>query len=189
MTELVQLIARDDTRRALLLERCRPGTELGDVPEVVCALLPRLWHAPPEPHSFRTLAEQAEEWAAQLGGRTNLERSLIELALDVFRSVDPRARGLANQDLHQWNVLKAEREPWLVIDPKPLVGERELNGVGLLRNAVWTGGAVAVRRWLDELTGLGLDRTRLRAWGVAHAVAWSADDEALLHAAQVIRDA
>ena len=71
-----------------------------------------------------------------------------------------------------------------MIDPKPLVGERELNGVGPLRNAAWRGGA---RRCLDLLAGLGLDRERLRAWGVAHAIAWGFDadegwSDALLNA-------
>src|SRR5829696_377160 len=39
----VRLIARDDARRALLIERCRPGTPLWDAgvdePQVVCDLL------------------------------------------------------------------------------------------------------------------------------------------------------
>jgi hypothetical protein len=35
---------------------------------------------------------------------------------------------LLNQDLHFGNVLAAEREPWLVIDPKPLAGERDVRG-------------------------------------------------------------
>ena len=77
-------------------------------------------------------------------------------------------------------MLAAEREPWLVIDPKPLVGERELDGVGLLRNAAFPGEtapSASTRRWLDVLEDLGLDRERLRAWGVAHALAWGWDDE------------
>jgi streptomycin 6-kinase len=185
----VRLLAHDDARRALLLERCRPGTELGDQPDVVCELLPRLWGEPEEPVVFRSLSDLAQEWADELERRPDLDRALVELALEVFRTVDAGARGLANQDLHQWNVLSAEREPWLVIDPKPVIGERELNAVGVLRNAVWTGGAAAVRRWLDALAGLGLDRERLRAWGVAHALAWSSDDRDLIRVARVIRDA
>jgi streptomycin 6-kinase len=185
----VRLLARDDARRALLLERCRPGTELGDQPDVVCELLPRLWGEPVEPVVFRSLSDLAQAWGDELERRPELDRALVELALDVFGTVDVGARGLANQDLHQWNVLSAEREPWLVIDPKPVVGERELNAVGVLRNAVWTGGVAGVRRWLDALSGLGLDRGRLRGWGVAHALAWSSDDRDLIRVARVIRDA
>jgi streptomycin 6-kinase len=184
----VRLLARDDARRALLIERCRPGTRLWDaaVDEagVVADLLPRLWLEPPEPHPLRLLADEADRWAEtvperyELGGRA-FERPLLDLALDVFRTVDRDARSLVNQDLHGGNVLRAEREPWLVIDPKPLVGERELDGVGLLRNAAVRGQSspTAARRWLDMLESLGLDRERLRGWGVAHALAWGWDDD------------
>ncbi len=184
----VRLLARDDARRAFVMERCVPGTRLCDArvdePGVVRELLPRLWLEPEEPHPFHLLAEEAERWAAdvprryELGGRP-FERSLLDVAVDVFRSADGRAAFLANQDLHGGNVLRAEREPWLVIDPKPLVGERELNGVGLLQNAVVLGesSAKSVRRWLEVLNDLGLDRERLRGWGVAHALAWGWDEE------------
>jgi len=65
-----------------------------------------------------------------------------------------------------FNALRAEREPWLVIDPKPLVGEREIDGGGLLRNAE------DPTLWLDALAGLGYNRERAWAWGFAHALAW-----------------
>jgi streptomycin 6-kinase len=180
----VRVVARDDERRALVIERCRPGTRLWDAdldePSVVASLLPRLWIEPAGPHPLRLLADEGMRWAEEvprryeLGGRP-FERSLLALAVDVFRSADRGAAFLVNQDLHGGNVLRAEREPWLVIDPKPLVGERELDGVGLLRNAV-DGGGRAIRRWLDVLAGLGLDEERLRGWGVAHALAWGWDE-------------
>jgi streptomycin 6-kinase len=182
----VRLLERDDARRALLVERCRPGTALWDAgvdgADVVAGLLPRLSAKVDGPHPFRLLADEAARWLEEvprrweLGGRP-FERELLALAADVFRSADAGARYLANQDLHGGNVLRAEREPWLVIDPKPLVGERELDGVGLLRNAVVEGDASAAgaRRWLDMLAGLGYDRDRARDWGVAHALAWGWD--------------
>ena len=57
-----------------------------------------------------------------------------------------------------------------MIDPKPLVGERELEATALLRNAD------SVTRWLDVLADLGLDRERARGWGVAHNLAWARDE-------------
>jgi hypothetical protein len=101
---------------------------------------------------------------------TPFERRLLDAALDVYRTVQRSARWLVNQDLHGGNVLTAEREPWLVIDPKPLVGERELEASGLLRNAE------DVSRWLDGLADLGFDRERARGWGVAHNLAWAWDE-------------
>ena len=181
----VRLVARDDMRRALLIERCRPGTPLWDTEadesEVMGGLLPRLWAAPQLPHPFRLLADEARRWLEEVPRRYELagrpfEQRLLSFALELFRTVDRGASALVNQDLHGGNVLRAQREPWLVIDPKPLVGEREANGVGVLRNAAHDGVA-AVRRWLDVLESLDLDRERLRAWGVAHALAWGWDEE------------
>jgi streptomycin 6-kinase len=177
----VRVVARADEHRAFLIERCRPGTRLwdsgADEPSAVAELLPRLWSEVPEPHPFRLSADEARRWDEEValryehGGR-RFEQALVDLASNVFRTADPGARVLVNQDLHGGNILSATREPWLVIDPKPLVGERELDAVGLLRNAAWNGGTPAVRRWLDMLAELGLDRQRAQAWGVAHALAW-----------------
>ena len=177
----VELLARDDGRRAFLCERCVPGSRLADSDAdgvmVVSELLPRLSTALAEPFPFRSLAGEAERWAEDVAARyahagAPFERALVDVALDVFRTADSSARWLVNQDLHGENVLSAEREPWLVIDPKPLVGEREIDGVGLLRNAT---SRASVRRWLDALAELSLDRERLRGWGVAHALAWGWD--------------
>jgi streptomycin 6-kinase len=194
----VRLVARDDERRAFVCERCRPGTRLWDAGAddraVIAGLLPALTLDPGAAHPFRLLGDEADRWSEEVPGRWEsagrpFERPLLDLALDVFRSVDRSASSLVNQDLHGGNVLRAERKPWLVIDPKPLVGEPELNGVGLLRNAE----PAAVRPWLDALAELGLDRERLRGWGAAHALAWGWDDEGwspwAVQAARAIRDA
>ncbi len=181
-----RLVARDDGRRALLLERCRPGTTLATTsrgaPELVAGLVDRLARTPGAAHPFRLLADEADRWAVVVPERwveagRPFERRLLDRARAVFVSVDRGASRLVNQDLHGWNVLAAEREPWLAVDPKPLVGEPELDGVGLLRNAAFEGGTREVRRWLGPLVALGLDRERLREWGLAHALAWGTDDE------------
>ncbi len=174
----VRLLARDDERNALLLERCRPGDlawdDGNDWLAVVRDVLPRLQHDPGANHPFTLLAAEAKRWAGEVtaayeAAGAPFERSLLDFALDVFASVDPGAGFLENQDLHGANILSAEREPWLAIDPKPLVGEREIDGVGLLRNAAWRG---VTGDCLDLLEDLGYDRERSRAWGVAHALAW-----------------
>ena len=179
----VKLVARDDERRAFLCERCRPGAPLSsagvDEVAIVCELLSDLPHVARAAHPFRSLAHEAERWSEEVAARfasagRPFERALLEAALDVYRTVDASADALVNQDLHGDNVLRAERLPWLVIDPKALVGERELDGVGLLRNA---DSEASVRRWLDALSELGLDRQRLRGWGVAHALAWGWDEQ------------
>lgn len=178
----VRLLARDDERRALLIERCVPGTRLWDAgidePEVIAALLPRLQLELRDPHPFTLLADEADRWAEEVPewfarAGAPFERELLDLALDTYATVDRSAAWLVNQDLHGGNVLAAAREPWLVIDPKPLVGERELEASGLLRNTR------EVERWLDVLASVGFDRERARAWGVAHNLAWAWDEVSL----------
>ena len=175
----VRLVARDDQRRALLVERCVPGTRLWDagVDEiaVVAELLPRLQVEIGPDHPFTLLADEADRWAEEVPrwyseANAPFERVLLDAALDVYRSVDRTASHLVNQDLHGGNILRAQREPWLVIDPKPLVGERELEASALLRNTT------EVSRWLDALRDLGLDRERARGWGIAHNLAWAWDE-------------
>jgi streptomycin 6-kinase len=177
----VRLLVRDDAQRAYLMERCVPGTSLGDAAadagaeRVIAGLILRLQLQIHGAHPFRLLADEADRWAeelprAYLEAGAPFERRLLEVVLDVYRSVDRSARWLVNPDLHLGNVLAAEREPWLVIDPKPLVGERELEASGVLR------GAADVTRWLDVLAELGFDRERSRGWAAAHNLAWSWDE-------------
>jgi streptomycin 6-kinase len=175
----VRLLGRDDERGALLIERCVPGTRLWDADvdeiDVIGGLLPRLQIDMDEATAVPFLADEADRWAEDVprwyaDARGPFERALLEAAMDVYRTVDRSARRLVNQDLHGANVLSAVREPWLVIDPKPLVGERELEASAPLRNTV------EVSRWLDALADLGFDRERARGWGVAHNLAWAWDE-------------
>ena len=85
---------------------------------------------------------------------------------------------LIHQDLHADNVLAAQREPWLVIDPKPLVGEREFSLAPIIRSFELGHSRLAVVERLDRLTSeLGLDRERARGWALGQTIAWSAGGE------------
>lgn len=175
----VKLLARDDELGALLIERCVPGSRLWDAGvdeiDVMTRLIPRLQVDMDEATPVPLLADEADRWAEDVprwyaGAGGPFERALLDAALDVYRTVDRSARLLVNQDLHGANILAAAREPWLVIDPQPLVGERELEASAPLRNTE------NVTRWLDALTDLGFDRERARGWGVAHNLAWAWDE-------------
>ena len=88
---------------------------------------------------------------------------------------------LVNQDLHADNVLSAQREPWLMIDPKPLTAERDFGVVALVRGGELGHSRKAVRHRLERLAGeLGLDRERVRRWTLAHTVAWSFEGDHVL---------
>ena len=194
----VRLLAHDRDRWALLIERCRPGTTLREVDEdsaleVLAGLLPRLWVPVGEP--FRPLADEAAWWAESLeanweqAGRP-FERELLDAALAALAEL-PSSQGeqvLLHQDLHADNVLRAEREPWLVIDPKPLVGEREFSLAPIVRGPELGHSERAVRKRLDYLSAeLGLNRERARGWAVAQTVAWSFDSDVLPHHVETTR--
>jgi streptomycin 6-kinase len=80
---------------------------------------------------------------------------------------------LINQDLHGDNVLAAQREPWLVIDPKPLAAERELQAAPIVRSPELGHSKDQALYRLDRLADLGLDRERMMAWTIVHTIAWS----------------
>ncbi|MEV0153191.1 aminoglycoside phosphotransferase family protein [Micromonospora sp. NPDC050686] len=180
----IRLLAHDPDRRALLVERCLPGTPLYELsPDAALAaaveLLPRL--GVPAGPPFTPLAEEAAGWAERVpaaweqAGRP-YERRLLDVAAGLLADL-VGSQGepvLVNQDLHAGNILRAAREPWLAIDPKPLVGEREFAPVPLVRGVELGHSPQAVRYRLDRLSAeLGLDRERVRGWTIVHCTAWS----------------
>jgi streptomycin 6-kinase len=179
----VRLLARDETGHVLLLERCEPGTPLSqlgadDALGVLIGLLPRLWKPAGEP--FHTLIDEAAWWASYLPESWNGEGRLLDAALEALREL-PGTQGeqvLLHQDLHADNVLAAQREPWLVIDPKPLVGEREFAVAPIVRSVELGHSKRDVLHRFDRLTAeLGLDRERARGWTIAQTVAWTSDSQ------------
>lgn len=180
----VRLLAHDRARGAMLLERCEPGVPLLDLEDeaeayrVAAEVLARLW-SPPADTVFRPIAEDAERWVEFLPDRWErlghpFERALLDEAVSAFRELPPTQGELVvcHQDFHRGNVLSAEREPWLAIDPKPVLAEREFDTAALVRD-----GPGDLRRWLDFLSSeLGLDRERMRRWALAHTLAWSFDE-------------
>ena len=81
---------------------------------------------------------------------------------------------LLHQDLHAENVLAAAREPWLAIDPKPLVGEREFAVAPIVRSAELGHSRRPVLPRLPRLPHEhGLARERARGWTIGQTIAWS----------------
>lgn len=164
----------DDEGDALLLERCEPGSPLSRLGrdaalDVLIGLLPRLWI--PAGGPFHTLADEAAWWYPRLP-RTRLGDAARD-AIDALAHTQGE-QVLLHQDLHGDNVLAAQREPWLAIDPKPLVGEREFAVAPIVRSFELGHTKRDVLYRLDRLTAeLGLDRDRARGWTIAQTVAWS----------------
>jgi streptomycin 6-kinase len=183
----VRLLAVDERRGALLLERLEPGTPLSGHPDraealaIACGLARRLRRQPPSGHRFRDAGDLAS-WTARatrmrwtVAGEP-FERALVDAAVGAAEAllVRPPAEGpvVVNHDLHLGNVLAAEREPWLVIDPKPLVGEPAFDGGHLLADALEGDAGIERVEWAARLVaeGLGVDLDRLRDWALVRAV-------------------
>jgi streptomycin 6-kinase len=163
----VRLLRRDDERNAFLLERCEPGTFLSEGADdslgVIIDLLPRLWR---DATGFHTLADEVEHWALP-GELGDLARELAGTQGELV---------LVHQDLHGENVLAAQREPWLVIDPKPLAAEREFAVAPIVRSGeLGHSRAEALGRLYRLCAELELDRERARLWTIVQTTAWNED--------------
>ncbi len=185
---MVRLLQSDVALNAMLLERCEPGTLLRTLPEpdqdvVIAGLLRRLWRAPPEPNPFRPLNAMLTQWAED--ARSSIKRwsdvGLVHEGLRLFEELPLTASSqvLLATDLHAGNVLRAEREPWLVIDPKPFVGDPAYDATQHLLNCierVRNEPEDTIRRFSDLLE---LDAERVRLWTFARAAAapwdWSSE--------------
>ncbi|MFJ6379258.1 aminoglycoside phosphotransferase family protein [Kitasatospora sp. NPDC092039] len=181
----VRLYERDDERFAMLLERASPTTlaEVRDSDEVLTVagrLSRRL--AVPAPPALPRLSDQAADWEARLrSDAASLAHPLSARAVGAaLATVRELARTqpdvLVHGDLHPRNILRAEREPWLAVDPKGYVGDRAYDGGTLLKaHALALLGATdvhrALLRALDVFTEAAeLDRARTRRWAQLHAV-------------------
>lgn len=195
----VRLLASDatDDTVVLLLERCLPGTTLGDRPEpeqdtVVASLLPRLWLEPPPGDPFRPLQSLCDAWADAFE-RTPVDPAVLDPGLAregiaLFRSLPRTATRevLLATDLHAGNVLAAQREPWLAIDPKPYVGDPTYDALQHLLNCE--------RRLQTDPRGLAtqfaelleLDADRLMLWLFARCVQESPGFPALAGVARAL---
>jgi streptomycin 6-kinase len=191
----VQLLRADPHRRAMLLERLHPEdlTDLWDLEacEIVAGLYPRL-HVPAPPQ-LRSLTSYVGRWAAdldELPRSAPVPRRLVEQASALARDLcaDEGSTGvMIHGDLHYENVLAGDREPWLVIDPKPMSGDPHYELAPMLWNrfeelAGCPGGIrEGVRRRFHTLVdAAGLDEHRARDWVVVrmvHNALWGIQDD------------
>lgn len=177
----VRLLKADDELGAMLLERCEPGTSLRALPDckqdvVIATLLRRLWRLPPDSHPFRHLSVLTGYWSEETLADVEHwpDDGLVRAGLQLFRDL-PRAGTcedvLLATDLHAGNVLRAEREPWLVIDPKPFVGDPAYDATQHLFNCesrLRSDPSGTICRVADLL---GVDRERVKLWTFARAAA------------------
>jgi streptomycin 6-kinase len=181
----VLLLERDAERFAMLLERVRTSTlaEVANGDEVVTVagrISRRL--AIPAPPGLPRLRDRADAWEEQLrrdaGELTHtLPRGVVDAAVATVRELGRNQPDtLVHGDLHARNILRADREPWLAVDPKGCVGDPAYDGGTLLKSRALPLLEVgdlrkAVHRVLDVFAEAAeLDRGRVLRWAQFHAV-------------------
>jgi len=189
----VRLLAANPGRWTMLLERLDSGLDLQDVPideacRVIGGLLRQLDH-PALPQLSRLSAEAARLVERLDSAPRAIPRRFVEQARAVLsdlmtdEAIDSR---MVHTDLHYWNVLAADRQPWLAIDPKPLAADPAF----AVTPALWNRWDEAVssgdlRRHLRRRLSIiceaaGLDEERARSWSIAREVQmalWAATED------------
>ena len=184
---ICSLLELDLPLGAMLLERLQPGAPLTAVEDdeeataLAAGVMKNLRRPAPPGHGFPTVSDWArgfERLRRRFDGGTgpmpeglvgNAERLFAELLASEGEKI------LLHGDLHHENILSTGGGSWLAIDPKGVVGEAAYEAAALLHNPVEALDTPDPRglleRRLDVLSAeLGLDRTRIRAWGLAQAV-------------------
>ena len=204
-----RLIAADAEKGLLLEERLQPGRMLLEVADdaqatqIAAGVMRSLWRPPPAPNHFIRL----EDWFAafkelrqRYGSSGPIPTHILEtaegLVADFFAEGEPPV--VLHGDCHHYNILKAG-ETWKVIDPKGVVGPHGyevgpflINPVGDFLNGP-DAKRITQRRIAILSEHLGMERSRVRGWGIAHAVlsaCWDLDDEgqggeSAIHCAEV----
>ncbi|MEP6853385.1 MAG: aminoglycoside phosphotransferase family protein [bacterium] len=199
---------QDERTAALLLERCRPGVELGRAragPEqdaVVAAMLRHCWSVPVGDARLPSLESMAAYWADSFREQLDRTRAVTErerasatvdpgLAAEALSEWSDLARPgpgdrMLLTDLHAGNILSARREPWLLIDPKPHLGDPAYDPLQHLLNCPdrLTTNPAALADGLAERCGL--DAARLRRWLFARCVLESLDRPELADVARLL---
>ncbi|MFH8518444.1 aminoglycoside phosphotransferase family protein [Streptomyces gelaticus] len=181
----VLLHERDDEHFAMLLERVGSST-LAEVEEgdEVMRIAGRISHrlAVPAPPALPRLRELADAWEAELRRDAQqlthtLSRYVVDAALATLRELGrDQPDILIHGDLHARNVLCADREPWLAVDPKGYAGDPAYDAGTLLKSRAPALIAAsdlpkALRRGLQVFADAAeVDRERARRWAQFHAV-------------------
>lgn len=195
----VKVLQADGQWNAMLLEACEPGVSLHLLPEedqdpIVAELLHRCWRQPTGSHPFRPLSTQLTHWSEETERQSSRwgNTGLVREGLQLFRelSIPSRDDVLLATDLHAGNILRAQRKPWLVIDPKPFIGDPAYDATQHLLNCqsrLRHKSSAVIDRFSDLLC---IDNRRLKSWLFARLAAeprdvW--DDEAFVLARRVLK--
>ena len=190
----VRVLEVDRDERVVLMDMVVPGEPLWHEPidralTAVASVMRWLRLAPPAAHAFPDVRGYQRAWPNHVrlyGGSGPIDADLFDIGGRLFTELcaSSAAPVVLHGDLHYGNVLTSDRDGWLAIDPKGVLGEPCYEVGDLFRNRVDelfdSEPVAAMRRRVDTVTDLtGFDRERIRLWALSQAVLseiWSADD-------------
>jgi streptomycin 6-kinase len=163
----VRVLRSDPARRAQLLERAVPGTDISQLDDDVATAIAvdvaaKLWIPAGAP--FRPAEPEVRRW---LDTAEREGSELVPLARKLLAEVGGTAAWLVHGDFHHHNILR-HGERFVAIDSKPYLADREYDLPSFLWNPMdhsMDDRAVTERR-IAAFVGAGLDDFRIRAWTV-----------------------
>jgi streptomycin 6-kinase len=182
----VRLLRRDRDRRALLIERARPGDDISELPDDEATAIAvevglRLWRPAAEP--FRWVGDHVSRWLDRAERPGHRGRELVPLARELYASLEVGRATLVHGDFHHHNILRAG-DRHVAIDTKAMLGEPEYDVPSFLRNPLsFTMTLDVTERRLAAFAAAGLDEGRMRAWAVIRLAHLGADE----HEVRVLR--
>jgi streptomycin 6-kinase len=162
----VRLLRHDRARRALLIERARPGHDASRVPEpeairIAIAAAKKFWRPAARGSPFRWIGDYVPRWLDNAG-----DHYLVRQAKEIYATMHPSDATLVHGDFHHHNLL-SHGDGWVVIDPKPMVGEPEFDVSTFLWNPIGNQPTTeSVERWIGAFADAGLDANLLRKWAI-----------------------
>jgi streptomycin 6-kinase len=162
----VRLLRHDRARRAILIERARPGEDASRLSEpeaihVAVAAAKRIWRPATRGSPFRWIGDHVPRWLDNAG-----DHYLVRQAKEIYATMHPSDTTLVHGDLHHHNLL-SHGEGWVVIDPKPMVGDPEFDVPTFLWNPIGhLPTQESVERWIGAFADAGLDANLLRKWAI-----------------------
>ena len=162
----VRLLRHDRARRAILIERARPGDDASRLSEpeamrVAVAAATRFWRPATRGSPFRWIGDHVPSWLDNAG-----DHYLVRQAKEIYATMQPSDATLVHGDFHHHNLL-SHHDGWVVIDPKPMVGDPEFDVPTFLWNPIGHQQTTeSVERWIGAFAETGLDANLLREWAI-----------------------
>jgi streptomycin 6-kinase len=162
----VRLLRHDPVRRAILIERARPGHDASQLPEldamrVAVAAAKRFWRPAQRGLPFRWIGDHVPRWLDNAG-----DHYLVRQAKEIYATMHPSDTTLVHGDFHHHNLL-SHGDSWVVIDPKPMVGDPEFDVPTFLWNPIGCEPTrESVERWIAAFADAGLDGNLIRKWAI-----------------------